>query len=184
MMQAASGDNEISRTLLQVVQKGGFLEKSPPGPCRQICNSMAGQNVTLVVGGKKSARQERSLTHLHPVFVFFACIKWERPSMHREVINTWIPPFQFISAGSLSDLLIFVYEVSTHARFSDSAGLFSNSHITLLSTWPSPSVHGVGTRKKVISELNGLPMLPPVNKTSPRPIRYRSRRMTQNRRLL
>jgi hypothetical protein len=122
--------------------------------------------------------------HLRSVFVFFACIEWERSSMHREVFSTWIPPFQLISAGFLSDLLILACEVSTHARFSDSAGSFSNSHITLPFAWPSPSVHRVGTRKKVISELNGLPTLPPVNKTSPKPIRYRTRRMTQNRRLL
>jgi hypothetical protein len=83
--------------------------------------------------------------------------------MHREVFNIWIPPFQLMCAGFLSDLLILAYEVSTHARFSDSAGSFSNSQVTLLFTWPSPSVHEVGTQKKVISELNGLPTLPPVN---------------------
>jgi hypothetical protein len=86
--------------------------------------------------------------------------------MHREVFNTWILPFQLMSAGFLSDLLILAYEVSTHARFSDSAGSFSNSQVTLLFTWPSPSVHEVGTQKKVISELNGLPTLPPVNITA------------------
>jgi hypothetical protein len=37
--------------------------------------------------------------------------------MHREVFISWILPFQLFSVGSLSDLLILAYEVSTHARF-------------------------------------------------------------------
>jgi hypothetical protein len=83
--------------------------------------------------------------------------------MHREVFISWIPPFQLFSVGFLSDLLIPAYKASTHAGFLDSAGSFSNLQLTLLLVWPSPSVHGVGTRKKVISELDSLPTLSPVN---------------------
>jgi len=40
-----------------------------------------------------------------------------RSSMHREVFISWILPFQLFCVGSLSDLLIPAYEVSTHAKF-------------------------------------------------------------------
>jgi len=83
-------------------------------------------------------------------------------------LDSPIPAYTYrVSLGSPdSSLSRTKYPRMQILAFSDSAGSSSSSHITLLFTWPSPSVHGVGTRKKVISELNGLPTLPPVNITA------------------
>jgi hypothetical protein len=100
--------------------------------------------------------------------VFFACVERGRSPTHQEIFLNWILPFQLLNAGKFTGLPIFAHEASTHAKFFDSAGSLSNSHVTLPGVWPSLPVHEVGTRKLVISELNSSPALSPVNKTSPK----------------
>lgn len=84
-------------------------------------------------------------------------------SMHQGVFASWITPFQLFDDGSLPALPILAQKAYAHARFFDSAGSHSNSHLTLLVVWPSLPVHEVGTRKLVFSELDSPPAFSPVN---------------------
>ena len=124
------------------------------------------------------------IRYLRPDFVLIACKRYGRSPSHREIFTGWILPFQLLDTGGFTGLPILVQKASTHARFLDSARVLQQLAITLSQILPSPSGNKVGTRIVVISELNSPPTFSPVNKTSPKPLCYHNRRMTQDRRPL
>lgn len=72
-------------------------------------------------------------------------------------------PIPAINVGGHSDLSISAHEVSTHAKVLRLRRVLPQLAITLWSILPSPPGDKVGTRKKVISELNAPPTLPPTH---------------------